>query len=279
MRKILMFAQLGILVFLCLSTITASAETEEARASLAISPIKLSNGSQITLMSEHRWSGVARKLGEVVQRVDRSYRQILGDYGDSNAVIKLLDAETFYRTTKAPRWTNAIYYRDQIVIPMNDAEKLDADNLIRSIRHEYTHAVIHSLSKGRCPGWFDEGLAQLLEGEENPALKPAVMRWLGANPPVPFSLLQGGFTKLPEEMVAPAYGQSLYATRFLSNRFGFRAIRTYLSKLSIGYSSPEAFEMAFQIRERDFEHKLGEFIERIPHYENQAHPLHLAHNR
>lgn len=277
MRKILMFAQLVILANLCLFTPNALAEDDETRASLAISPIKLSNGSQITLMSEHRWSGVARKLGEVVQRVDRSYRQILGDYGDSNAVIKLLDAETFYRTTKAPRWTNAIYYRDQIVIPMNEAEKLDSDNLIRSIRHEYTHAVIHTLSRGRCPGWFDEGLAQLLEGEENPALKPAVMRWLGSNPPVPFSLLQGGFTKLPEDMVAPAYGQSLYATRFLSNRFGFSAIRAYLSKLSLGYSSPEAFEYAFEIRETDFERKLGDFIKRIPAYEEQAHFLHRTH--
>lgn len=270
MRKISRFAHLVVLGTIFLSTLTASAENEEARASLAISPIKLSNGSQITLMSEHRWSGVARKLGEVVQRVDRSYRQILGDYGDSNAVIKLLDAETFYRTTKAPRWTNAIYYRDQIVIPMNDAEKLDADNLIRSIRHEYTHAVLHTLSKGRCPGWFDEGLAQLLEGEENPALKPAVMRWLGTNPPVPFSLLQGGFTKLPEEMVAPAYGQSLYATRFLSNRYGFRAIRSYLSKLALGYSSPEAFEIAFEFQEKDFERKLGEFIKRLPVHDYHA---------
>jgi hypothetical protein len=162
----------------------------------------------------------------------------------------------FFKLTGAPKWTNAMYYRGKILIPIDIARGIDEEQIFRSLRHEYTHAVLHHLSAGKCPGWFDEGIAQWIEGEENPVLNPALRRWLRTNGLIPFSMLGGGFTGLRSEMVAPAYAQSLFAVRYLIEQKGFDGIQTYLSALGTGYSHDRAFQLAFDMNQRAFEQKL-----------------------
>jgi hypothetical protein len=140
---------------------------------------------------------------------------------------------------------------------MSTEGETDYDNLVRSIKHEYTHAVIHALSDGKCPGWLDEGLAQWAEGDENPALKPALSTWLRRNEVVSLKLLQGGFTKLETRMVAAAYAQSLYAAEYVINGFGFEKIKTYFEDLRSGTSKEDAFSGSFGISESSFERRLS----------------------
>jgi hypothetical protein len=171
-----------------------------------------------------------------------------------------MDEESFYLSTGAPRWTNAMYFKNQILIPMAVEGETDYDNLVRSIKHEYTHAVIHALSDGKCPGWLDEGLAQWAEGDENPALRPALTTWLKRNEVVSLKLLQGGFTKLETRMVAAAYAQSLYAAEYMIEGFGFEKIKTYFEDLRSGSDKADAFQGSFGMSEVSFERRLGSHL-------------------
>ncbi|MCB0336538.1 MAG: hypothetical protein KDD62_09530, partial [Bdellovibrionales bacterium] len=172
--------------------------------------------------------------------------------------IRLMDEESFYQTTGAPRWTNAMFYRGQIMIPISTSTPENFSELFRSVKHEYTHAVIHSLSAGKCPGWIDEGLAQWAEEKANPALKPALYRWLKKNDPVPLKLLQGGFTRLSHDMVPAAYAQSLFASNTIVETYGFEKLKEYFRYLRSDYGKEAAFKRAFGVSEHDFEELLSD---------------------
>jgi hypothetical protein len=105
--------------------------------------------------------------------------EVFGDIPKLNVQVHLMPEEEYYALTSAPEWTNAIFYEGEILIPVRKTTSHESIN--RTIRHEFTHAVVDAMSDGKCPGWLDEGLAQWAEGEDNPALSPALLKWLGNN--------------------------------------------------------------------------------------------------
>ena len=153
-----------------------------------------------------------------------------------------------------------MFFRGQIIIPLSSKKEIDLDNLIRSVKHEYTHAIMSSLSGGRLPGWLDEGIAQWFEGSESPGLRDALREWLRDHKPVSLSLLQGGFTKLNTEMVPAAYAQSLLATKALAEKFGFPAIGRFLILLREGVDKQSAFLTAFDMTQEAYDNELGKAL-------------------
>ncbi len=227
------------------------------RARLTASPISLSGGSELTVIAPNNLSDLRTAVGISLRSTHEDLADLFGELPSITASVRLLDETTFHRLTGAPRWTNALFYRGQIMIPLSNSEPPDFENISRAARHEYAHAVIHALSNGRAPGWLDEGLAQWIEGEENPALKPALQDWLSDNPPVPLRLLQGGFTRLRSEMVPAAYAQSLFSATVLINTYGFPQIKRYFDSLRKGESKERSFESAFGFTLKTFEDRLG----------------------
>jgi hypothetical protein len=167
-----------------------------------------------------------------------------------------MDEASFYEMTGAPGWTNAMFFRGEIIIPLSTSKPVDLENLHRSVKHEYSHAVLAALSGGSIPGWIDEGLAQWLEGEENPALRNSLRSYLKHSSPVPLNLLQGGFTRLESNMVPAAYAQSLLAVQAMIKAYGIEKIAHYLELLRKSEDKEVAFFAAFGLSENDFEYKL-----------------------
>ncbi|MEZ4755152.1 MAG: hypothetical protein R3A13_12785 [Bdellovibrionota bacterium] len=234
---------------------------------IRVTPFTVKGGTQISIIAPQKWNSIAGQLKQSLKDTHTYFTRLFGPIPTFKSTVKLMDDEAFYQATGAPRWTNAMYYKEQIIIPLpsrNNA-KIDYNELYRSVKHEYTHAVIHSLSNGKCPGWLDEGLAQWAEGEENPALQPALLDWLQYNRPVSLDLLQGGFTKLQVGMVPAAYAQSLFAANTMIDFHGLDDIQMYFSALRSGFDNEEAFKMGFRITEKDFEKSLGSKLEKWAH--------------
>lgn len=238
----------------------------EASEHLVVSPVNLQGGSKLTLISPADWSSLAGRLSESLTKSHQTFTKLFGSLPQLSTSVRLMDEESFFKKTGTPRWTNALYFRNQIIIPLSQKGKVDFQNLDRSVRHEYTHAIINALSAGQAPGWLDEGLAQWAEGQENPALKPALDNWLRTGKSlIPLRLLQGGFTRLETGMVAAAYAESLYAARGLMDIVSFPRIRSYFEALRGGMEKQKAFELYFGMSESKFEKMLekelmGNFI-------------------
>jgi len=222
----------------------------------------LSNGTVITVLAPPEWSPIGTRLVNLLRQSHERFEELFGEIPAFVVTLRLLEEETFFLSTGAPRWTNALFYRGQIIIPLAATEEIDFENISRSVRHEYTHAVIHALTAGKAPGWIDEGLAQLAEGTENSALRPALYDYLRDNRPVAFELMQGGFTRLETKMVAAAYAQSLIASQALVETFGYGRIAQYFQRLRLGEEHEDAFVGVFGLKEAIFEDRFAKKLTR-----------------
>lgn len=232
----------------------------EVDKSLRFTPIHVEEGSTITLIAPSEWSDVAEDVSEEIRATHRQLITLFGSVPPFRSSVRLLNEAQFYDLTGAPTWTNAMFFRGEIIIPLAYGEPIDLENLQRSVKHEYSHAVFSSLSGGAIPGWLDEGLAQWLEGDENPALRRTLKSYLRTSEPVPMRLLQGGFTKLPQRMVPAAYAQSLLAVQAILKAYGVESVGRYLALLKRKVSTSDAFQAAFRISEQDFELRLAEAL-------------------
>ncbi|HMO17304.1 MAG TPA: hypothetical protein PKA63_04155 [Oligoflexia bacterium] len=188
------------------------------------------------------------------------YSSLFGKTPVRKVTIRFLAPAEFRRYTGAPSWTSAMYFNDEISIPLNNSKGVNLTDLARAIRHEYAHAVIAEISGGNCPAWLDEGIAQLLEDRVNPLLGPALRKWIAKNDAMPLDWLQNGFTLLDEKIVPAAYAQSLFATRKLVSEHGYTGIANYLSNLNDQTNSEKAFKKAFSSSTSSFTRDLTKEI-------------------
>lgn len=222
---------------------------------IRLAPVLLDGGSELSIVAPKGWLQIAQEVSSTLKDSHSDLSNLFGDIPQFRTSVQLMDEDTFFVATGAPKWTNALFYKGQIILPLPADLKVDLQNITRSIRHEYTHAVIHALSGGNCPGWLDEGLAQWEEGPVHPAIKRALSTWLVKNDPLPLGLLQGGFTRLEQKMVPAAYAQSLWMSRYLLDEYGFIRIRNYFNDLRYGTDREKSFRVSFGITQSRFEQK------------------------
>lgn len=214
---------------------------------------------------------IAESSLSILNETYEEYTRIFALRPEKKLVLRFLTPRAFRRVTGAPDWTSAMYFRDEITIPLTSKTGVRISELKRALRHEYVHAIVAEASHYRCPAWIDEGVAQMLEGRPNPLLGPALRRWIERNPAMPLEWLENGFTTLDTPLVPAAYAQSLFAARKLIRELGFSAVTDYLEHLRRGSSEDAAFRLAFKRTKPKFEAELTEQIKRWA-ASGQEHP-------
>lgn len=81
----------------------------------------------------------------------------LNYYPEEYMSVIIYTKKEFDEVTSLPEWAGAVY-DGKIRVPLGGLD-LSSDRLKRILYHEYTHAVIQSMTKGGCPKWLNEGLA------------------------------------------------------------------------------------------------------------------------
>lgn len=202
-------------------------------------------------------SSIATKA---IKALDKSYvevNQLFGIELKDKVEVRLLSVEEFKSRTGAPEWTNAMYYRGEISIPVRRKYINNNEELFRTIKHEYIHAVTSKLTDYKCPAWIDEGIAQYFEGKENSLIAPALRKWTRKNSLVPLNTLKDGFMGFDSDVVPVIYGESLYVTKYLIDRYGMQNVTSFLKLIGEGKSDEEAFIQTFKLSYRDLETILG----------------------
>jgi tetratricopeptide (TPR) repeat protein len=80
--------------------------------------------------------------------------------------VLLYPTREFRDVTQTPEWVGGIY-DGKIRVPLGGLRRMDP-RAEAVLVHELTHAVVHSKTRGRCPRWLHEGLAQLSENRPLP---------------------------------------------------------------------------------------------------------------
>ncbi len=185
------------------------------------------------------WS-VADRLETLYHRVGRR----LGYFPSERIAVFLYPKRQFRELTAGAVWARGVF-DGRIHLPVGAGVALPDSTLA----HEYTHALIHRLSKGHAPAWLDEGLALLMEGAGGG-------RAVLARSPeelVSLTTLHGSLLALPPRSARVAYAESVEATQCLIARYGLGRVRWLLETLPSVPAFGAAFEQVFGERYAEFD--------------------------
>lgn len=135
--------------------------------------------------------------------------------------VQLFPQQQFRAVTQSPDWVGGLY-DGKIRVPLGGLSRLHR-RAEEVLTHELTHAVVHSKTRGNCPRWLHEGLAQISEERPLPrAERQVIARRLAEADPAEWD--SRGFS----------YPMALSLTRHLEAKQGFDAVVYLLQLLGEG---------------------------------------------
>jgi hypothetical protein len=131
-------------------------------------------------------------------------------------------------------------YDGKIRLPIRGIEGQSA-SLKKVLFHEYTHAVVHSLTPG-CPLWIHEGLSEYFSTHYPKKIGQVI----------PLNYLEKSFSGLRGENLRIAYWESYSAVSYLIEKYGLFRMKDLFVSLSRGNDINQAFRDAFSITYNEF---------------------------
>ena len=195
------------------------------------------------------------EAGRIILRIlEDAYGSVgrgLSYYPDRELQVILYSGQQFQEVTDAPGWSGGIY-DGKIRIPIGGIEQ-ETPGLRRLLYHEYTHAVVRSIT-ARCPTWLNEGLAQYFEGGELDSRKKELLKRVAQAGKLPSLVdLEGSFMGLGNTQAMYAYTFSLSAVRYMVDSFGMYRVKTVLEELGKGADTGKAVSSGIMISYEEFE--------------------------
>jgi len=187
----------------------------------------------------------------LLERLESAYRDVgrkLGTFPASRVPVMLYTDGEFPVHASVPQWAQGLFdgqIRLAVSWPALHEESLD-----KTLRHEYTHALVHALTHGHVPTWLSEGLAVANEGR---GTEREWNRARAADRLIPLDELHGSFLSLPSVQIQLAYAESAAAVDYLVSRHGASSVRALLARLGKSRDFAAAFQEAVGMPYADFQ--------------------------
>jgi hypothetical protein len=161
-------------------------------------------------------------------------------------VVLIYSPEQFRQLREeTPEWMGG-QFDGKIRVPL-PSEQFDQAMVRNILFHEYTHALVHDLAKGRCPVWLNEGLAEYQGRTQASRPLSLLAQAHEAQQLIPWTELSDHISPaLSAEEVGLAYEESYAIVASLVNRYGFWRIRKLLQAIAGGQPWEEAVAEGFR---------------------------------
>lgn len=223
-------------------------------------------GSYLEQRSEHfllRYEGREAEglVRDFLNTLELAFRDLSLDLDyipHETIVVLLYPDQSFRDITRSASWVGALN-DGKIRIPVSGLNSMTPE-LARVLKHELTHSFVRQITVGRCPTWFNEGLAQLEEGATTTGLGTQLARAFVNDRLPTFATLEGSFMGLPDDQVALGYAKSLAALEYLRDTYGMGAIRRLLKLLPASSSLDSLLQDELRLSYSAFEQEVANYI-------------------
>lgn len=200
-------------------------------------------------------TAVLRKLEEHFESLSQQF----GARPTANIAVILYTDEAFFDVTQSPSWTGAIN-DGKIRVPVSGLTEVTPE-LSRILRHELAHSFINQISRGRCPQWLHEGIAQLVEPRSVKSYGKTLAQLYADQHQLPMNLLEGSFLNLKTDEASVAYTQSLAVVEYISNTFGMAYLRMILERMGEGATAEAALRSVIHVGYDKLELDVAEYLQ------------------
>jgi tetratricopeptide (TPR) repeat protein len=205
--------------------------------------------------------GEARALGQQVLRtLEGAFQELQRDldfYPRETIVVLLYPQEAFRDIARSPSWVGALN-DGKIRVPVSGLSSVTLE-LARVLKHELTHSFVRQITMGRCPTWFNEGVAQLEEGATTAGMGTQLARAMADGRLPPFATLEASFMDLPPDQVGLAYAKSLAGLEYLRDTFGPGEIPRLLKTMAANPDINSLFQDQLRLSYPAFEQEVATY--------------------
>jgi tetratricopeptide (TPR) repeat protein len=170
----------------------------------------------------------------------------LGEAPRERVTVILYDAVQFQEVAAVHGWVTGLF-DGKIRLPSGGALPPGRE-LQRILAHEYAHAAIHDLTRGRAPRWLHEGLAQALEGSS-----PDPMLRVPGRPTL--TGLEALLGDADPARARTGYDVALWVVQNLLDRGGMPALRRLMDRLGRGEPILTAVPAVYGLSLPELEHQ------------------------
>jgi tetratricopeptide (TPR) repeat protein len=180
---------------------------------------------------------------QVLEVLEDAYREIgydLNYYPETQVPVLLYADRDFAELTDSPDWAGGLY-DGKIRIPIGGVTGMNK-KLRALLCHEYVHVAVRFLARGRCPVWFNEGLAEIAERRHHDPPLKILADAAREEKLLPFGRLEKSFAGLSREEAVLAYEQAYSMVKYLVEEYQWYKVTDLLVALGQGDSMAEAVE-------------------------------------
>ena len=183
-------------------------------------------------------TGFALAILDVLESAANQVGAELGHFPEARVPVGIYRRDDFKTVTDSPDWAGG-FYDGTIRLPFGSLKEITP--VMRGVLfHEYAHVVIFDLTRGNCPLWFNEGIAEMFGRMQYNRPMPEFGRAARKKSFADFRKLESGFSSLSTADAGLAYQQSYAMVNHMVTTYGWHRIKQILSALGKGMTFDEA---------------------------------------
>jgi tetratricopeptide (TPR) repeat protein len=210
-------------------------------------------------------SGVDKRFAlAILDVLESAANQIgaeLGLFPEARVPVAIYKRNDFKTVTDSPDWSGG-FYDGKIRLPFGSLNEVTPP--IRGVLfHEYAHVVVFELTRGNCPLWLNEGIAEMFGRMQHNRSMPEFGRAARNGSFSDFKKLEAGFNSLSSSNAALAYQQSYALVNYTVTRYGWHRIKQILSGLGKGMTIEVAISEALKDYSLGYDSLIKEWRESV----------------
>lgn len=168
----------------------------------------------------------------------------LGYFPEARIPVAIYKRADYKVVTGSPDWSGGVY-DGKIRLPFGAMNEVTPP--MRGVLfHEYAHVVVFDLTRGNCPLWLNEGIAEMFGRMQFNRPMSELGRAARSGKFADFRKLESGFGGLSAAEAALAYQQSYAMVNYIVTTYGWHRVKQMLTDLGDGMSLAEAIADALQ---------------------------------